>query len=345
MGSGSYDATVHRATSSHAIKTHGTVFAYSKTAKESGVAAFHETLDPKVLAGATSPFVGKVMREARDSDDHPESTPIAVWFDVTGSMHQIPEVLQQKLPKLYGLLLAKGYVEHPQILFGAIGDAYSDKVPLQVGQFESDNRADDHLANLFLEGGGGGGNHESYQLAAYFMARHTATDAWDKRGKRGYLFLIGDERTYRKIDRHQVERLIGDTLQEDISTEELFAELVERWDVYYLFAEQGSYEVSSVLEKSASAGEALAWRDLLGQNALVLEDASAVCETIALTIGLAEGAIDLDEGLAHLRETGTDARAIEATGKALATVGAGTPALGKADGDLDVGDEGGAERL
>jgi len=49
----------------------------------------------------------------------------AVLFDVTGSMGQVPRALQQKLPQLLGLLLRQGYVEHPQILFGAIGDATS----------------------------------------------------------------------------------------------------------------------------------------------------------------------------------------------------------------------------
>ena len=37
---------------------------------------------------------------------------------------------------------------------------------------------------------------ESYELAMYFMARHTALDCHEKRGKRGYLFIIGDEMAY-----------------------------------------------------------------------------------------------------------------------------------------------------
>ena len=346
MGSGRWDARTYAATTDASLRDHGTAFVYDSVAHASGIAAVHESLDPKILAGEMSPFVGQVMRESRDSDEHPESLPIAVIFDVTGSMKDIPRLLQEKLPKLYGLLMAKGYVEHPQILFGAVGDAYADKVPLQIGQFESDNRADDNLASLYLEGGGGGGNHESYDLAAYFIARHTATDAWEKRGKRGYLFLIGDERAYQNVDRAQVERLIGDTLQENPTTRDIFEELAERWDVYFLFAQQGSYQTAMVLDPAASDGQASAWRDLLGQNAILLEDASAVCEVIALTVGIGEGAVDLDEALDDLREAGTDDRALEAAGKALATVGAGgTPALGEADGDLDVGDDAGADRL
>lgn len=285
----------------------------------------HPDLDPAWKAGDASPFAGTPIRESRDSDEHPETLPIAVMFDVTGSMGHIPQVLQTKLPKLYGLLLLKGYVEHPQILFGAIGDATCDRVPLQLGQFESDNRADDNLENFILEGGGGGQRHESYELGAYYMARHTATDAWEKRGKKGYLFFIGDERNYPKVNKNYAKALIGVGPQSDLSTEEVYKELQEKWEVYFLFAQQGSYTADQIIGEFDEINGDPTWRMLLKQNALVLEDADAVCETIALTIGLGEGTIDLDEGIEHLKEIGTDSSTTAAVGKALATVAASAP--------------------
>ena len=345
MGSGRYDPGEYTRRTTSKIAAHGTAFVHSKTTIASGAYAIHETLDPKKVAGPGSPFEGKVMREAYDSDDHPEATPIAVIFDVTGSMGSLPPILQTKLPALYGVLLSKGYVEDPQIMFGAIGDATCDRVPLQIGQFESDNRGEEALENLVLEGGGGGGNHESYELAAYYMARHTVTDAWTKRGKKGYLFLIGDERLYATVSRDQVARLIGDTLQDDVPTAEIFAELLEKWEVFFLFAAEGSYTPDQVIEKTASNGQALGWRELVGQNALILEDAAAVCETIALAIGSSEG-IDLDEAADDLLAIGADSAAVASASKALATVGAGTAVATAATGDdLDVSDEDGAERI
>ena len=83
-------------------------------------------LDPKGIKGA---------RESRDSDEHPTSRAVAVFFDVTGSMGDIPRVLQTKLGKLMDLIKSKGGIGHPQIMVGAIGDTKSDRVPLQVGQF------------------------------------------------------------------------------------------------------------------------------------------------------------------------------------------------------------------
>src|SRR5512133_104480 len=146
---------------------------------------------------------GVKSRESRDSAEHPESTAIAVMFDVTGSMGQVPVTLQRKLPDLLGLLLLKGYVTDPQILFGAIGDATCDRVPLQIGQFESDNRMDENLENIFLEGGGGGQQTESYELAMYFVARHTEIDCFSKHGRKGYFLIIGDEKAYARVKKNE----------------------------------------------------------------------------------------------------------------------------------------------
>lgn len=286
----------------------------------------HADLDPK----------GVALRESRDSDEHPTSLAIAVLFDVTGSMGGVPRVLQEKLPELFGLLLRKGYVEHPQILFGAIGDANWDRIPLQMGQFESDNRLDENLANIALEGGGGGGGQESYELALYFMAHHTATDCFDKRGHRGYLFIIGDEMAYDRVDPKQVSGILGEELSESVDTAALMKAVQEKYDVYFICPAGTSHRGASWL------GEF--WRGMLGQQFIELDDLDAVTETIALSIGLGEGTVDLDEGMDHLAEIGSTHAAT--VGKALSTVGSkGAVSESDAPSDLDSSDADGAARL
>lgn len=326
------------------------VFDYSSTAHRTGVYKVHETLDP-----SKPNTVGKNVREAFDSDDHPNSVPIAVFFDVTGSMGGIPRVLQQKLPQLHGMLQRKGYVEHPQLLFGAIGDAYCDRVPLQVGQFESDNRGDEQLENIILEGGGGGGNHESYELAMYYMARHADLDSLTKRGKKGYMFIIGDERVYSYVDLMQVRRLIGGGPLQVVPTTDIVAELKEKFEVYFVFAAQGSYRPEQTLFNGGRASgydthndKVCYWRDLLGQNAIILEDADLVCETIALTLGLSEGVVDLTDGLMDLAEFGVTDADCAVVGAALAKTETGTGAVKAtaAEGELPPSEgAGGATRL
>ncbi|SNR69176.1 hypothetical protein [Actinomadura mexicana] len=287
MGSGNWSTDVYAARASYRASTGASAFAYS----DGGATAVHPDLDPR----------GVTARESRDSADHPESLAIGVLFDVTGSMGTVPRTLQAKLPDLLGLLLRKGYVEDPHILFGAVGDATCDRAPLQVGQFEADNRMDDDLGKILLEGGGGGQLRESYELAMYFMARHTSIDCFDKRGKRGYLFMIGDELAYPKAKRREIAAVIGGEPDEDVPIAELVRELRRRYDVYFIIPE-GAYHAGNREVKDF-------WQGLLGQNVLYLDDLDAVCETIALTIGLAEDAIDLGEGLEHLAEAGSDAGA------------------------------------
>ncbi|WP_371782410.1 hypothetical protein [Streptosporangium subroseum] len=318
MGSGIWSTDVYSAAESYRAAKGDSAFAYS----DSGARTVHDDLDP----------LGVAIRESRDSAEHPNTLAVAVLFDVTGSMGGVPRTLQTKLPDLLGLLLRKGYATDPQILFGAIGDATCDRAPLQVGQFESDNRMDEHLGKILLEGGGGGQKSESYELAMYFMARHTAIDCFEKRGRRGYLFIIGDELPYPKVKRREVGKVVGDRLRQDIPTRDLVAELTRIYDVYYILPAGTSY---------AGDDQVLAaWRELLGQNVLELDDLDAVCEIIALTVGLGEDAIGLQEGLDDLDELGSSAGA--AVGRALARLDRGT--LVVAD-DLDLGGKSGVIRL
>jgi hypothetical protein len=256
--------------------------------------------------------LGVRVRESRDSDTHPQSHAVAVLFDVTGSMQQVPRVLQAHLPKLMGLLIRKGYLDHPQILIGAIGDATCDAAPLQVGQFESGIEIEEDLSKLFLEGGGGGHITESYELALYFMARHTSIDCFEKRGQRGYLFVIGDEIPYARVNRTEVEALIGDGLQPNLPVEEVVAELQRTYDVYHVLPKMTSNWNNPEVRRR--------WVELLGQNALRLEEPAAICELIASAIGIAEGKVDLDQLTDDLRKAGSSATVAQAVRNTLVEV-------------------------
>ncbi len=175
MGSGRWSTNVFDEHNRYKAAAGKSTFDFSDTLHRSSRDKWraHPTLDPK----------GMKVRESRDSAEHPASTAIVVMFDVTGSMGSVPVTLQKKLPNLLGLLLRKGSGADPQSLFGAIGDATCDNVPLQVGQFESDNRMDENLENIFLEGGGGGQQTESYELAMYFAAEKSPSGCLGAQGR------------------------------------------------------------------------------------------------------------------------------------------------------------------
>jgi hypothetical protein len=145
------------------------------------------------------------------------------------------------------------------------------------------------------------------------MARHTSIDCYDKRGKRGYLFVIGDELAYPWVKPAEVARVLGQRIERPVRVEDILAEVRRRYDTYFILPQGSSY-----------AGDPMVigfWQDLLGQQLIQLDDLDAVCETIALTVGLGEGAIDLDAGLTDLREVGSGAAAT--VSKALAIRGTG----------------------
>lgn len=305
MGSTSYSADTYKTLISDSLLRGKDVFTYSSSIKDGDVEAkVHEKLDPSKLNKSK-----KNVRESLDSPEHPCSTPIAVLFDVTGSMAAVPKVFVSKLGKLMSFLVKKGYVSDPQVLFGAIGDAKSDKVPLQIGQFESGNEMDEALTSVYLESGGGGGTSESYELGMYYMARHTDLDSYNKRDEKGYLFLMGDETPYDEIDKSEVEKVIGDKLQEDIPTSKIIEELKQKFHLYWIMPSGTShYDDKKVLSKLKS---------LFGQNLIFLENADNVTELIVSTIGINEGK-NVDSISRDLTADGFDSGAVKSVSMSVA---------------------------
>lgn len=294
MGSGRWSAASYHDRAVLRSSSGKEVFDYSAASKRSGVLRPHQTLDPHGLG----------MRESRDSAEHPESNAIIISLDVTGSMGKVVRGIHADLPHLHELLLGHHYIPDPQILFAAVGDATCDQVPLQVGQFESDNRMDQNLENMILEGGGGGQKTESYELMFYMAARHTTIDCFEKRGRKGYLFMIGDELAYAFVNRMIVGRVLGETLPEDIPIDRIVAEVTSRYHVYYLLPGGASYGGDQQILDF--------WYAQLGrQNVIRLESPEDTSECIALTICVNEGAITASDGIEHLRRRGVVGRTID----------------------------------
>lgn len=342
MGGGSWDSSAYTAAASTRRAKGIDDFAYTADVRAGRASTVHTTLDASTKAGPTSPLAGQAIRESRDSVDHPESLAIAVLFDVTGSMGGIPKVLQGKLASLMDVILSKAEVKDPQILVGAVGDSTCDQYPLQVGQFESDNRFDDALRNLILEGGGGGQHMESYALAYRFAAYHTATDCFEKRGKKGYFFTMGDEGPWPTVTKGDVKKLFDVETEVDETIEDLIAKAGEKWEIYHIAALDGSCKPSSSLSgtyggKSTTVGER--WKDLLGERYVSISDSSLICEFIAGIVDTLEGAKSIDHVVTH--DLGLSGHAADVIRNALVPIAGRLPAH-VAAGSLPTSHSGGA---
>ncbi|MDR2237275.1 MAG: hypothetical protein LBE92_14225 [Chryseobacterium sp.] len=220
----------------------------------------HESMNPKGIS----------FRESRDSEVNPNSVPIILGLDVTGSMGHIPhELIKEGLPKLMGGII-QGGVPDPALLFLGIGDHECDSYPLQVGQFESgDDELDMWLTRTYIESGGGGNGGESYLLAWYFAAFHTRTDAFEKRNQKGLLFTIGDEPCLNVLPASAVREIMG-TGQQTYTHTELLKEAQKRYEVYHI----------SVLHSGQALTADRGWKELLGQNCLSITDHTDIPDVI-----------------------------------------------------------------
>ena len=266
MGGGTFDPGKYRAyTATTAGKTTEQVYT-SRSIKDA--------LNPK----------GVKIRESRDSVDSPAATPIIVAIDVTGSMGMIADVIARKgLGVLFESILDRKPVTNPHLMFMAFGDAECDSAPLQVSQFEADNRIVEQLTEIYLEGNGGGNGHESYEFPWYFAAKHTVHDSLIKRGKRGYLFTIGDEPIGPGLKKAKLLQFLDDGAERDYSSSELLDEARRMYDCYHIVIKEGNHARSNL------SGVLATWQPLLGQHVIQLDDHTKLAETIVTTIEVAEG--------------------------------------------------------
>ncbi len=172
-----------------------------------------------------------VIRECCDSEDHPESVPVILALDVTGSMGMASAEVAKKMNEV----MTRLYETLPDVEFlvMGIGDLNYDRAPVQMSQFEADIRIAEQLDLVFMEHGGGGNAFESYTAAWYMGARHTRLDCW-KRGKRGLLITMGDEPLNPYLPRKELEYVTGDSLREDVDTNRLYREAAEKYDIWHL---------------------------------------------------------------------------------------------------------------
>lgn len=179
-----------------------------------------------------------VVRECCDSEEHPNTIPVILALDVTGSMGNTAVEVAKKLNEIMTNLYEE--VHDVQFMIMGIGDLYCDNAPIQASQFESDIRIAEQLDKIYFEGGGGGNGYESYTAAWYFGLYHTKLDCW-KRGKKGIIITMGDEPLNPYLPHRDLTIATGDTLEADVDTGNLYNEVIEKFDVYHLgVAEKGN---------------------------------------------------------------------------------------------------------
>lgn len=184
MGGFSYDRDVYSSSSSSSWGSSSSdsfgASSYSKSRLSSS------SLDDSMLPN------GKILESKTKN-------PIIIVLDVTGSNIDFARVVYDKLPMFYGQIEQKGYLKDFDIAICAVGDAYHDNYPLQIGSFAKGVELDSWLEKLVLEGNGGSFGEESYELAAYYLLQNTKF----AKGSEPIIFFIGDEIPYSEVSKSQ----------------------------------------------------------------------------------------------------------------------------------------------
>lgn len=205
------------------------------------------------------------VRESRDSEEHPNSFPIILALDVTGSMGRIPHMLiTEGFPEIMKKIMNNG-IKDPQVCFVGVGDHHSDKAPIQAGQFESsDELLDKWLKTIWLEGRGGSNGGESYGLAHFFAANCTSTDSILHRKQKGVLITIGNEPNHSRYDTDDLRQLFGFAPEtEFMLARDLILQAQHHWDVYHINLMDYSGAGKNVQDN---------WKSLLGDPFINTED-------------------------------------------------------------------------
>lgn len=203
-----------------------------------------------------------VRRECCDSDEHPNSKPVILALDVTGSMGDGAVKVAKSLNNIMENLYES--VEDVEFMVMGIGDLYCDDAPIQASQFESDIRIAEQLDKIYFEGGGGGNGYESYTAAWYFGLYNCELDCW-KRGRKGTIITIGDEPLNPYLQESELKRVLGNIGHDTLTkTKDLYRAVIDKYNVYHIALDDRStsyrwYE--GTIENS--------WRPLLGDHLYV----------------------------------------------------------------------------
>lgn len=160
--------------------------------------------------------------------------PIHIVLDGTASMQMLPGEFFDRAPligkTLYQYRPSMNGKQGTEISFCVVGDYKWDQWPLQIGQYGKGPAIEKILKALHAEGGGGPGIREGYELFAYFALNHIKTP----NAQKPFLFVIGDEMFYPTLHPDVIKKHIGDTVQGPFDSMELWKEVANRYEVFFL---------------------------------------------------------------------------------------------------------------
>lgn len=200
-------------------------------------------------------------------------TPLVIWVDVTGSMGDWPATIFSKLPYLDHEMKTEYLGADAEVCFGAVGDAHSDRYPLQIQPFTKGTDMAKKLESLVIEKGGGGQFKESYELAALYTLFNIETP---KTVAKPVVIFIGDEMAYDWVTIPNASRQAKVKIASDMTAKAIFGDLKERFNPFLILKPYHLGEGSQINRDVERF-----WVDLMGKDRIAyLDDPGRVVDVI-----------------------------------------------------------------
>lgn len=184
-----------------------------------------KSLDPRLFQ----------KRECANSKEHPNTIPVILALDVTGSMGEACQETAEALGTIMMDLFDK--FKDIEFCIMGIGDLAYDSAPIQMSQYESDVRIAEALDKVYMEKGGGGNGYESYTAAWYMGLYRTKLDCYDHQGRKGIIITMGDEPLNPYLPIPDLNKAINGDEKETsrgVETQALYKEASKKFNIFHI---------------------------------------------------------------------------------------------------------------
>lgn len=218
--------------------------------------------------------------------------PLVYDFDVTGSMGTLPKIIWDKWPGIVGQIVAREYLNDPEMSITATGDIRSDNSPLQMCDFDKLRNLDRWLKRIHFEGIGGGQGSESYELTAYYYLHYLEMP----HAELPIYLMTGDEACVEKLYADDLKRHFGGE-HEDTTAEAVFAALLKKFQGN-VFRIHRRYNGHNYVENWDNHSIVAQWERLLGKERVIhLPEDRAIGDVTLGLYAIVSGARTLDQYL------------------------------------------------
>lgn len=247
---------------------------------------FHDAFKASTVKPDYHPNAIKV-RESRNSAANPKSTPVILALDCTGSMQDLAVSAVKNIGVLMSEIYTRLPISDPHVMAMFFDDVITaPHDALQATQFEADMVIIDQLKDLKFIGYGGGNASESSGLPLHFAVNKCDCDAF-KDGRKGFIFLIGDDGVPPALTLTQLKDIYGDQFDpawtEEQTFEALLAQAEEDWHVFNVIPTRGrdSFESNWIGQS---------WKKVLGERCIFLDDIERLAEVLVAIMQVVGGA-------------------------------------------------------